>query len=317
VARRAVSGRWPLMLLVKLVLVPIWLALTCAVATARTSDDRQVLKHEGLERSYVVRVPANLKPGQPVPLVLVLHGGGGDALNAEAMTGFTEKAQREGFIVAYPDGSGVFRRRLLTWNAGHCCGHAMKNKADDVGFISALITRLEADYPVDPKRVYVTGMSNGGMMAHRIGIELSHQVAAIAPVVATVFGDERMPALPVAALMINGQLDASVPPGGGAPGGRFPSAWEGTTTLPALAQGRFWAAAIGCEAEPVPTSSAAAERWDYRCPQGQAVAVVLVRNNGHAWPGGKAGSSRGNKPTQDLRATDEIWHFFLAHKRED
>ena len=153
-----------------------------------SSGGRQTLMHDGIERSYVVRTPSGLAQHNGlVPLVLVLHGGGGNAGNAESMTGFTAKAEEEDFIVVYPEGTGRFRKRHLTWNAGHCCGIAMKRRVDDVGFIGALLVKLLADYPVDPKRVYATGMSNGGMMTHRLGIELSDRLAAIAPVVATTF----------------------------------------------------------------------------------------------------------------------------------
>lgn len=285
-------------------------------AAGPAPDGRQSLLHQGIERGYVVRSPAVARaPDQRLPLVLVLHGGGGNAAVAEAMTGFTDKAEREGFIVAYPEGTGRLGRRLLTWNAGHCCGHAMARQVDDVGFIRALIDRLEADHPVDPRRIYATGMSNGGMMSHRLGIELSDRLAAIAPVVATLFGDERKPTHPVAALMINGQLDASVPPAGGAPGGRFPDAWDGTAALPALAQGSFWAAANGCAATPDSTQQGLITRWRYRCSTGRDVEVVLVGDNGHAWPSGKAGSRRGDTPSTALSATDAIWSFFKAHSK--
>ena len=89
------------------------------------------------------------------------------------MTGFTPKASAEGFIVVYPDGTSR-RAPLLTWNAGHCCGYAMEQRVDDVAFISALIEDLAARFPIDRKRIYVTGMSNGAMMAHRLGSELSY-----------------------------------------------------------------------------------------------------------------------------------------------
>jgi len=276
----------------------------------------QTLMHGGIKRSYEVRVPKGLdKSGSRVPLVLVLHGGGGNGVNAEAMTGFTEKAVKEGFVVVYPEGTGRFAGRFLTWNAGHCCGRAMEKRVDDVGFINVLLDRLIKDYPVDPKRVYVTGLSNGGMMTHRLGIELSHRITAIAPVIATLFGDEKKPAHPVSALMINGMLDQSVPYQGGSPGGRFPDAWDGTTALPALAQATFWAGANGCVATPDEQDQGAFVVTRYRCPDGKDVAFYLVKDNGHAWPGGKSGTRRGDKPSSSIHATDVIWVFFKAQTK--
>jgi polyhydroxybutyrate depolymerase len=281
-----------------------------------SSGERQTLNHEGLARTYVVRTPSGLaQHGGRVPLVLVLHGGGGNAGNAESMTGFSEKAEKEGFIVVYPEGTGRFRKKHLTWNAGHCCGIAMKRRVNDVGFIDTLIDKLLVDYPVDPKRIYATGMSNGGMMTHRLGIELSDRFAAIAPVVATLFGDEIKPMHPVSALMFNGLRDKSVPHAGGPPCGRFPSAWDGTPTKPALEQAEFWANTDGCTTDFNRIDREQYIWWQYRCPAGRAVEMYLLKDAGHAWPGGQRGSRMGDKPSTALNATDLIWAFFRAHSK--
>lgn len=291
-------------------------SVACAQSAGRTVGQREYLVYAGIQRSYVVRAPLGLvRGGTPVPLVLVLHGGGGNALNAEAMTGFTEKAREEGFIVVYPEGTARGDGQLLTWNAGHCCGYAMTNRVKDVGFINALIDKLLQEYPVDSTRIYATGMSNGGMMAHRLGIELSDRFAAVAPVVAALFGDEPRPSHPVSALTINGLLDDSVPPQGGPPGGRFARAWDGTPALPYLAQAAFWADANACANLPNRQSDGVIVHWRYRCPAGLAVESYMVKDNGHAWPGGQSGSRLGDEPSTAMDATDVIWTFFEAHPK--
>ena len=298
----------------RILLFALLVVLTGAAHAA--DGDRQTLKVGGVSRSYVVRLPDGLsKNSKPVPLVFVLHGGGGNAANAENMTGFTEKGRREGFIVVYPEGSGPIAGNLLTWNAQHCCAYAMKNDVDDVGFIRALLDDLSARYPVDPRRVYATGMSNGAMMTHRLGIELSDRLAAIAPVVGTVFGDEKKPDHAVPALMINGMLDKNVPHDGGAPGGRGARSWDGTPTLPALEQLEFWDEANDCAAPPRRQEDAKWTLWRGDCRAGQDVVLYLVNDNGHAWPGGQPGSQRGDTPSTAMNATDVIWEFFKQHSK--
>lgn len=287
----------------------------------RGADDRQTLQHNGLARTYILRAPDRVaQSNSRVPLVIVLHGGGGNAANAETMTGFTAKAESDGFIVVYPDGTARRRLPLLTWNAGHCCGHAMEQRVDDVGFIGALIDRLQSTHGIDPNRIYVTGMSNGAMMAHRLGIELSHRIAAIAPVVGAVFGDEIRPRAPVSAMMINGVLDESVPynggpDNGGPAGGRAARAWDGTATKPAMEQAAFWAAANGCGATPKSADRGRYLLAQYDCPSPLGVAIYSVKDNGHAWPGGEKGSRRANAPSTAIDATDLIWEFFAVHPK--
>jgi polyhydroxybutyrate depolymerase len=287
-------------------------------AAESTTDARQTLMHGGMERSYVLRVPESVaRSSQPVPLLLVLHGGGGNGENAERMTGFTRKAMQEGFIVAYPEGTsrgkGRLGFRMLTWNAGHCCGYAMQKNVDDVGFISALLDKLLTEYPIDPKRVYITGLSNGGMMTHRLGRELSPRIAAIAPVIATVFGDEPLPAKPVAALMINGLVDGSVPDQGGATGGCFPQAWDGRPASQGMEQVAYWAKANGCKGKPEWEENERFIHWRQACQGGKDVERYLVKDNGHAWPSGQKGSRLGDTPSQSLIANDVIWAFFKVH----
>lgn len=286
---------------------------THGLVEPRQAAQEQTLIHDGRERHYVLRLPAAWRPGQALlPLVVVLHGGGGNARLTEAMTGFTAKGASEGFAVVYPEGSGGRNDGLLTWNAGHCCGWALEHHVDDVGFIAALLDHLLATSPIDPQRLYITGMSNGAMLTHRLGIALAERIAAIAPVVGAVFGDEKAPAQPVSALMINGLLDESVPFAGGPPGGRATRAWDGTPTQPVLEQGAFWAGADGCTGATVREDHGGYGLWRHTCPPGVAVMQIVVNDGGHAWPGGQRGSPRGDQPSSAIDATAVIWDFFKA-----
>ena len=292
------------------------LSAVAAPWNSSTAEHKQSLLQNGIKRNYLVRLPPKLpNHGRLVPLVLVLHGGGGNAANAERMSGFTDKAARENFIVVYPEGSSRLKGKLQTWNAGHCCGYAMEKGINDVAFINALLDRLIKDYPVDPKRIYATGMSNGGMMTHKLGIELSSRFAAIAPLVATLFGDEIKPEHAVSAMFINGMLDKPVPYQGSALGGRFPNAWDGSPTKPAIEQAIFWANANNCSAIPDKLEQGAVIQWQYHCPANKDVALYLIKDSGHAWPGGQKGSSRGDEPSLSLNATDLIWTFFKSHTK--
>lgn len=290
----------------------LWPALAIA-------QERETLVHDGIERTYILTVPdAVARLGEPVPLVIVLHGGGGNAVNAMTMTGFAEKAEEAGFIAVFPDGTG--RTALRTWNAVHCCAFAMRENIDDVGFIAALIDHLVATQPVDPARVYVTGMSNGAMMAHQLAIALPDRFAAVGPVVGGLWGDEVLPPMAVPAIIINGAEDEMVPLQGGtigpAFGGLLPDATDGTPLAPALSQAEFWAKANQCGATPVRTETGVDVREDYRCPAGAEVVFYVIKDAGHAWPGGTPGTRLGDMPTQEFDATDILWDFFIAHARQ-
>lgn len=293
------------------------LAAAAAVFLATPLEAQRAQRYElrvgQVIRSAEVRVPRTApRAGSTRPLVIMLHGGGGNATNAEQMSGFTRLVEREGIVVAYPNGSGRRPRReaLLTWNARYCCGPAMERSVDDVAFISALIDTLIASQAVDPRLVFVTGMSNGGMMSHVIAQRLGGKVAAIAPVVGTVFGDEPPPAAPVRAIIFNGMRDESVPFAGGPPGGLGRDAWR-RDARPALEQGQYWARANGCGLEPRRDSVANVVTYRWPCPPGREVELHAVVDAGHVWPGGRAGRRFGaDRVPAKPDATELMWAFF-------
>ncbi|MBI4254273.1 MAG: alpha/beta fold hydrolase, partial [Candidatus Rokubacteria bacterium] len=140
-------------------------------APAGAEDRDLTLTVGGQPRTYRLHLPPRARERGPLPVVVAFHGGGGNAAGFKAYAGLDALADREGFVVVYPDGSGRLGRRLLTWNAGTCCGAAAAQNVDDVGFVLALLRDLARDLPLDPARVYATGHSNGAMMAYRLAIE--------------------------------------------------------------------------------------------------------------------------------------------------
>ncbi len=289
-----------------------------ALAGATAQPSRHVLQHDGVERSYYLVTPQRIE-NQPLAAVIVLHGGGGNARSIMRATGFAEMALAERFIAVFPEGTGRLPN-VLTWNARHCCGYAMQKHVDDVGFIATLIDTLVREHGADPARVYVTGMSNGGLMAHQLGYRLPDRIAAIAPVAGGLFGDETAleystPGNTVSALIINGALDTSVPPAGGRSGGRFPAAWDGHTLAPAGRQATFWAQAAGCEPHPITVTSNDSVLTQFSCPPGVSVSAYLLTSHRHEWPGGARGSIPGQRPSAGTNATKLIWAFFKAHPK--
>lgn len=297
-------------MLVLLLLAPLVAPVLASAATL--TDD--TLSVDGVARRYLVHDFSN---GTPAPLVIMLHGGGGSGANMAEQTGFDTLAQREGLIAVYPYGSGgLFANILLTWNAAHCCSYAMRENTDDVRFLTLLIDKLIASGKVDADRVYVSGLSNGGMMTHRVGIELSSKVAAIAPVIASLYGDEPLREFAMPTLIINGAVDQRVKPEGGElQGFGFENSPADKPTLPINSQRDYWAKVNGCTAFTDTETTAYFLRSYQGCRQGGAVQSYVVKNNGHAWPGGTAPRGEADQPVQTVNANEVIWAFFRQYKR--
>ena len=117
-----------------------------------------------------------------LPVIINFHGGGDHGANERKYSLMDRLADRETFIAVYPNGTGRLSARLLTWNAGTCCGYAALNRVDDVGFTRALIGKLAESVSMDRRRIYATGLSNGAMMSYRLAAEAGDLIAAVAPV---------------------------------------------------------------------------------------------------------------------------------------
>lgn len=278
--------------------------------------DSAIRTADGRIRTHRVYVPASL-PAHPVPLLVALHGGMGNNLQFERNSGFDLLAERFGFIVVYPNGvgRGPDEGRFRTWNAGICCGPAMRQRVDDVGFVRQLIGTIESTFPIDRTRVFAAGHSNGGLMAYRLACELSDRIVAVGAQSGGLGLSACAPTHPVSLLHIHGTADENVPIGGGVgprsvAGVSFPSAEWSTRTV---------ADALGCDDRPVvatdPTHPGV-EIQIRRNPSTLAeVRLISVHGAGHAWMGSTARRGRSAPTRTTFDSSLAIVEFLLSHPR--
>lgn len=279
-------------------------------------DSRRDLQTTALVRSYLLHVPTQVAASSsPAPLLIALHGGGGNAYQFKQDSQLDQLADRAGLVVAYPFGTGKLKDRLLTWNAGHCCGHAQEEGVDDVGFISALIDTLLRTGAVDRNRVYVVGHSNGGMMAHRAGAALPDKVAAIVSVAGAYIPEAGAALGAVPVLHVHSVDDPRAPYGGGL-GPPFPFTNSRVMHEGVDATLAAWARRDGCGATPEVQQKAeagghTAQHWVWpHCRQGVSVELWKLTGAGHGWPGAPARMERILGPnTHVIDANAEIWRF--------
>ena len=299
-----------------LALVLVFAATAPDASSRDQREDRFFLMTHGAEqRSYRVHLPPAYDGKKPLPLVLVLHGGGGEAEGMALITGFNEKADRKGFIAVYPNGTGILSGQFLTWNAGNCCGPALDFKTDDVGFFRVLLEKLKKDFSIDSRRIYVTGLSNGGMMSYRLACELSGEIAAIAPV-AGAMNVECKPTRPVSVILFHGTEDGHVRYDGGEP--LVQADWHLRTDRPVKETASLWAKFNGCSPKAQTSVKGNVIMERYRgCREGTEVVLYTIRGEGHSWPGGRRWAPWAAIPTREISATDLIWEFFANHPRKD
>lgn len=307
--------------------VVLFLAFACVSAqaapmppqspTVAPGDTMQSLESGGRTRTYLLHLPPAIAARNPLPLVILLHGGGGNGPGAARMSNVSVTADREGFAVVYPNGTGIFPNALLTWNAGNCCAYAQNNNVDDVEFLKALIERLTTTLPIDRRRLFITGISNGGMMAYRAGCELADSIAAMAPVAGAQGVETCRPSDAVSLIVFHGTEDQHVLYEGGQTRSRIGG---GRIDRPVSYAVSFWAQHNACNRTPERVERGNVLRESYRgCRSGTGVVLYAIKGAGHAWPGGTPGLSlggfAGDEPTNDLSATDVMWEFFATHPK--
>ncbi len=276
-------------------------------------ESRHPLTHDGLDRSYILLVPASVDWSRPVPLVFVFHGGTGNAESAVGSTGFNDVADANGFLVIYPNGTGPLEEDVfLTWNGGTCCGFANGKDVDDVGFVRAVVGDVQSMVDVDVSRVYATGMSNGGMLSHRLACEASDLFAAVAPVAGTLNFPGCNPAEPISVIMFHGTDDQTVPYSGG----RGANSLVDTDFASVEDSVDSWLSSNNCNLQPREESfeDIRHESWS-DCVGSTSVELYTVIGGGHSWPGGEKGWPWSDNPTQTIEASEMIWEFFDSHPK--
>ena len=288
----------------------------------RAAGDLSQLTVGALTREYLLHVPADLPKNTTVPLVFVFHGGNGQALGTMNLTKFNEVADREKFLVVYPQGIG------RSWNDGRITqvSQAHRDNVDDLAFFDALLTEISKTHRVDAKRVFATGISNGGIFSHYLAENRAEKIAAIAPIVggiAVPFNENFKPAQPVSVLIIQGANDPLVPYGGGKiAGGDRKDRGSVIATTETI---KLWVAANGCAPSAAPSllpdkdpkDECRTEVTQWKGGRGGSeVWLYRVQGGGHTWPGGLQYAPQFfiGKVTHDFGSGD-IWEFFKAHPK--
>lgn len=269
-------------------------------------------------RKYVLHVPEGEVPADGWPVVLLFHGGGSNPWQMVDFTGMNPCADRHGFVVVYPAGTGIIDE-ALTFNAGNCCGRALREKVDEIAFVTAIFDQLPQQVAVDPSRIYVTGMSNGAMMSYLVANKLASRIAAIAPVGGPMGTDSCEPAQPVPVIHFHGTSDEFVPYVGGV-GRRSISKTNFHSVQYSL---DAWIAVNGCNTTPVVEElpitvddGTRITRYTYAAgPAGCDVVLYQIHNGGHTWPGHESRFKALGKSTQNLDVNEVMWEFFERYRR--
>lgn len=229
------------------------------------------------------------------------------------MTGFNGVADQNGFAVVYPNGTGQLSDdKLLTWNGGNCCAYAQEKNVDDVGFVRAIVTDLQPLLNIDPKRIYATGMSNGGILSQRLACEAADIFAAIAPVMGTLNFLPCNPSQPISVIEFHGTGDQNIPDDGGF----GPKSLVNVDFTSVQDSVGFWVSFNKCSPQPQTNSFNDIQHKTWTaCTGSTSVELYTIVGGGHAWPGGQGGWSDSDQPTMTISATQLFWKFFAAHPK--
>jgi polyhydroxybutyrate depolymerase len=270
------------------------------------------LQVDGEERSYFVHVPPQYDGKKSFPVVLAFHGAETNGIIMAIHTGLNQKADEAGFIAVYPNGTGK-SQLCLTWNVGW---PENPTRSDDIAFVRKLLKDIESRAKVDPRRIYATGMSNGGVMCYLLAANLSDRIAAFAPVAGTMPTGQVAPKRPVPIMHIHGDADTFVP---------FDGFRKNSIKILAIQSVeetvQTWVKVDGCDKIPeivnLPVKAkdgTTVERRIY--PHGKnntEVVLFIVHGGGHTWPGQALSVEFLGKSTLNILANDLLLDFFQKH----
>jgi polyhydroxybutyrate depolymerase len=281
------------------------LAIPSTAQARAPKEGRNTVEFDGQQRVYQLHLPPNYDGKTPLPLVIVLHGGGGSGKQMAAQTDFEAKADGEGFIVVFPTGQ-LASDGGHYWNTeGELNDDPIKAEltGDDVGFLTALIDHLKNELAIESRRVYGTGFSNGASMAQTLTCRLSDQIAAVASI-SSGLSAECDPSSPVAVLQMMGTADPHLTSEGTiGPDGNVWTWWAAIDV---------WSAFDACPPEPaVEVEGRVKTETHGPCEAGTEVVRIDLEGVGHNWPGGPEG------PDDPVNGTDVVWDFFARHTRAD
>ncbi|MBM3964787.1 MAG: hypothetical protein FJ308_06925, partial [Planctomycetes bacterium] len=260
-------------------------------------------------RALIVNAPTD---GSKRPVVIALHGGQGSAEIMRTNSGFDPVAKANGFMVVYAEGTD-FGGNRHAWNTGYLLRRQVRD-ADDIAYLDALIDRLIEEHDADPARIYMTGGSNGGMMTYVYAVARAERLAAIAPVVASMFTFEAKPKVPLPILITNGAKDEEVPIEGGMSQNPLVSRAQDAPYKPLKDVVSFWVEVNQSKAEPKIDVQGSVTTTVYGATSEGAVTEFIVDAEGaHGWPGSRA-RREGNAPIS-LPGAKRIWEFFKDKHR--
>lgn len=284
--------------------------------TAAAPDGPVTVEVKGQSRRAIVVNSGTTD--QRRPTVIVLHGGQGNADAMRRRTGFDALARKEGFAVVYAEGTRFGAEGLdqYAWNTGHLLRRQVR-ESDDIAFFDTLIDLLIRQHGADPKRIFMTGGSNGGMMTYVYAVNRPEKLAAAAPMVASMFSFDSVPKTPLPILIVNGAMDEEVPIGGGMSKNSIVRRAQATPFKAVDDVVQFWVKANRADAKPTTTVQGSVTTTLYKAGEGGApVEVVVDAKGGHGWPGTRSRRETTAPPIAAFSGAQRVWEFFRNHARD-